>query len=264
MAKKKDDGVDVYESVAMNRIDPPSGQVRMEIPKESIGELAENIREQGLFNPILLVLVNGRYEIVQGHRRYLAFVNLGRKEIAAKIVKMDEVTVALARGSENLQREELSPIEEGAIYQDLQDRFNMKYEQISKRMGKSPHVVKRRMDLMRMPTVLQKAIHEKLISASVGEELWRLREEAAIDYYLSFAIDNGATKEVVRDWVKEHQSKLRAEARAGDMDRSPRSPMEPLPTYVPCDVCKGAMEIGTEMVIRACKECGQKILEALK
>lgn len=263
MTKKKGDGIDVYKMIEMNKIDPPLGQVRMNIPQDMIQGLADNIREMGLFNPILLTGSDGRYEIIQGHRRYLAFQVLGRKEIPAKVVEMDGTTVALARASENLQREELTPIEEGCVYQDLTERFNMNYVDISKKMGKSPNVVKRRLDLMRMPAVLQQAIHEGKISVTVGEELWILKDDAATDYYLSFAIENGATKDVVRQWVRDHQSKVRTAKMAGERGVSPDSPMEPRPVYVPCDVCREAMEIGTELVIRTCPECGKKIQAAM-
>lgn len=253
-----------YLEIPLDKIDPPHGIIRLEIPLERVVELADNIREQGLLQPILVRSCGKRYEIVAGHRRFLAFKHLSLPSIPARIVKMNDCSVALARASENLSRDDLSPLEEGAIYIDLRDTHNLTYDEIGKRMGKSPGVVKRRMDLLKMPPNLQKAVHLKQIGQTVAEELWSLGDEAAIDYYLGFAIDNGATKDVVRGWVKDWRNARRRSETAGEGTPSPPSPMESRPVWVTCDLCLGPMELGKETVIRCCPDCDKSLKEALK
>jgi ParB-like chromosome segregation protein Spo0J len=177
---------------------------------------------------------------------------------------MDDLTVALARAAENIFREDISPIEEGAIYLDLSEEHNMNYDQISKRMRKPASRIKRRMDLMRMPACLQKAIHKKEISSTVGEELWGFGDESKIEYYLSFAIENGATKEVVKGWRRDFERDKRGNMESGAGGGSPRNPNEPTKYYVPCDICLEAVEIGSETIVRACKGCATQVKEALK
>lgn len=255
---------DQYQDIPLNKIDPPAGHVRLDIPQERIIELAENIREQGLLQPILVRLTGDRYEVVFGHRRYLAFGYLRLETIPARLVEMNDASVALARASENLIRDDLSPIEEGAIYVDLLDTHGLTYEEIGKKMGKSPGVVKRRMDLLKMPPSLQQAIHLKQISYSVAESLWSLGDESAIGYYLGFAVDHGVTLTVVRQWVKDHLDKIRREQTGTDRVHSPRSPIESRPVFVACDWCSGPMEIGNETVYRICPDCNNKIKEVFK
>jgi ParB family chromosome partitioning protein len=264
MSKKEAKMSEQYFDVPLDKIDEPKGRVRLEISDELITELGENIKEQGLFNPILLRAAGGRFEIVAGHRRFLAFQYLKRKSIPSKVGEMDDLTVALARAAENIFREDISPIEEGAIYLDLSDVHKMSYDQIAKKMRKPASRIRRRMDLMRMPACLQKAIHNKEISSTVGEELWGFGNEAKIEYYLSFAIDNGATKEVVKGWRRDNEREKRVNKESGKEGDSLQNPNEPTKYYVACDICHEALEIGTEETIRACKECHKRIKAALR
>jgi len=253
-----------YQDIPLAQIKEPDLRIRLEISQEAITELADNIRSQGLLQPILLRQVDNGYEIVAGHRRFLAFRHLGRPSIPAKIVKMDDTEVALARASENISRTDLSPLEEGAIYIDLHERLGLSYDQIAQKMGKRPGVVKRRMDLIKMPPNLQKAIHEKKISVSAAEELWSISDPAVLDYYLQFAIDHGATQMVCRQWVKDWKDSKRRAKEGAEKGVSPSSPAEPRPVYIACDICTGPFELGKEVTIRACPDCAKRIQEALK
>jgi ParB/RepB/Spo0J family partition protein len=264
MPKKEEKKSEQYLDVPLDKIDEPSGRVRLDISTELIEELGENIREQGLFNPILLRAKGKRFEIVAGHRRFMAFKYLKWSSIPAKVSVMDDLTVALARAAENIFREDISPIEEGAIYLDLFDEHHMNYDQISKRMRKPASRIRRRMDLMKMPACLQKAIHSKEISSTVGEELWGFGKESVIEYYLSFAIDNGATREVARGWRRDYEREQRMKNETGAQGDSLQNPNEPTKHYASCDVCLEAVEIGTETIVRACPECAKQVKEALK
>lgn len=250
--------------IRLDLIDEPSGVVRMDIDPEELQELADNISAVGLLQPIMVRPTRDRFEIVHGHRRFLAHRLLERKGILCIIREVDDVQCAVARASENLGRVNLSPIEEGAIYADLRDNHGLTTKEIGKRMSKSEGVVKRRLDLLKMPPQLQKAIHRKQISYSVAEELWSIGDMGGIDYYLSFAIDHGATQAVVRGWVKDWKdAHRRAESGTGGGGEV-ASPMDPRPVYVSCDLCMGPMEIGTETTIRACPKCSSLIQNAVK
>ena len=250
--------------IDLGQIDEPKGIVRLEIDPEELEDLAKSIREVGLLQPIIVRPDAERFEIVFGHRRFLAHKILEARKIECIVRALSDVECALARAAENLQRVGLSPVEEAAIYADLRDNHNLNYDQIGKRMGKSPSVVRRRLDLLKMPPQLQKAVHAKLINYSVAEELWSLGDNSTIDYYLAFAIENGATRDVVRAWVKDWKDRKRREASDVDGGGGVASPMEPRPVFMPCDVCLGPMELGTETTIRSCPNCSKLISEAIK
>jgi len=130
-------------------------------------------------------------------------------------------------------------------------------------MSKSAGVVRRRLDLLRMPAQLQKAIHKKQISFTVAEELWSIGDIGGIEYYLSFAIEHGVTAAVARSWAKDWKdSKRRAESVNGE-GRGVASPLEPRPTYLPCDICKGPEDVQDMQLFHCCKECAKKLRVAL-
>lgn len=249
--------------VGMDLIDEPKGVVRLEIDPGEIQGLAENIREVGLLQPIIVRPDGERFEIVLGHRRYLAHKILETIKIACIVRVVSDLECAVMRGVENVLRVDLSPIEEAAIYSDLRDKHGLSYDEIGKKMGKTAGVVKRRLDLLRMPPQLQKAIHKKEISYGVAEELWSIGDVGGIDYYLPFAIEHGATVAVARGWAKDWKdSKRRSEADVGG-GRGVTNPLEPRPTYLPCDICTGPEDVTKMKLYHCCEVCDKKLKVAL-
>jgi len=260
MAKTKADQI---RSISLSLIDEPLGRIRLDISEEGIQELADSIEGIGQLQAILLRKAGSRFEIVFGHRRFLAFKRLGRKEINAVVKELDDIQVALMRATENVAREDVSPIEEGAVYVDLRDTHKLSLEDIARRMRKSVGVIKRRMDLLKMPDCLQKAIHFKQISYSVAEVLWSLGDLAKIEYFLQFAVEHGATRVVVSAWVQDEKKKMRLKDNTGEGGDSLANPMTARPVYVACDLCLGSMELGTETVMRTCDVCTKTIKKAV-
>lgn len=250
--------------IPLAQIDEPAGIVRLEINQDEVEALAASIREVGLLIPIGVRARGKRFEIVDGHRRYLAHKVLKLSFIACMVREGDDLQCAIARATENLGRVDLSPIEEAAIYADLRDNFKLSDEQIGKRMGRSPGVVKRRLDLLKMPAQLQKAIHRKEITYGVAEELVRLRDSGKIDYYLGYAVDHGITVAVARQWVNDELKRQRYEGRDVGGGGGALSPLDDKPIYVSCDICHDPVELGKDRVFRACPGCVSTILQALQ
>lgn len=259
---KKASGLNARK-IALDLIDEPKGIVRMEVDPGEIQGLADNIKEVGLLQPIIVRPDGGRFEIVFGHRRYLAHKVLKARNIACIVRVISDVECAIMRGTENVLRVDLSPIEEAAIYSDLHDNHGLSYDEIGKRMGRSPGIVKRRLDLLKMPAQLQKAVHIKAINYSVAEELWSLGDNSAIDYFLGYAIDHGATQAVVRRWVKDWKDEQRRKESGTGGGGGDKAPLESRPVYVACDLCEGPMELGSETLFRTCPKCKDIILQSV-
>jgi len=252
VTKKKD----LVKMIEMGLIDEPEGVIRLDINPDTILELSESIRAMGLLQPILLRPRGERYEIVYGHRRFLATQKLGSARILATIKEIDDQTTALMRATENMAREDITPIEEAAIYQDLIDNGGLRIDQIAHRLGRSGGIIKRRLTLLRMPTILQKAIHKRQIGYAVAEELWPLGDGADLEYLLMIAIENGTTQSVVRGWVKDKLDERRRKASGtGEGGGGEHSVFEPRPTYYACDFCKGPVKIEESKGLRVCPGC---------
>lgn len=252
------------KDVDLLKIRPPKAMVRMDIDQDYIKELAQSISETGLLQPILLAIDGDGFEIVAGHCRFLAHIKLGLSKIKAIVRDMTQEEIGLARATENISRLDLTPLEEAATYKNLIDEYGLSLEQVSTKMGKSPGTIKRRMDLMRMPPILQKAVHKKEVSMTVAEELWPIADLASLDYYLMFAIENGCTKEVARQWAKDwRDSERRKGTASAEGGFEQMSVFEPRPTYVPCDICINPVDITQTKVMRICLECDGLIKQAL-
>lgn len=241
--------------VDLSQIDEPKGIIRMEINREYITELAASISENGLYQPILLRPDNSRYEIVFGHRRYLAHKAINAGKIKSIVRKMTDEEAAIARATENLSREDLTPIEEAATYRDLLDVYGMSVDQVARKIGMTPGTVRRRLDLLKMPASLQKAVHAKQISMTVAEELWGIDDAGSLEYYLSFAIDGGCTKGTAREWCKEWKDSVRRQRSSGGDSGGEISPLEPRPHYIACDICLEPAKIEDARSLMICPTC---------
>lgn len=249
----------IIKEISVDMIDHPKDILRIDIDDQEIEELSQSIDEIGLLQPILVATDGDRFELVFGHRRFLACKKLEWSKIRSIIRTMTPEEIGLARATENINRANLTPIEEANTYRHLIDIYGFTVDQVAKKMGRSGGTVKRRMDLLKMPHQLQKAVHSKRISITVAEELWPIADMTDLDYYLSFAIDGGCTKEVARSWAKDWKDKVRRQQTASGAPPPDLSPNQPRPVFVACDLCSGPMEIGQETVFRLCPDCAKTI-----
>ena len=252
-----------YQQIKLSLIDPPPMPDRMSLSVEAVRELADSIQAVGLLQPILLVVRDDRYEIIYGHRRFLACQTLGNATIAAKVVEYSDQEVALARATENLQRENLTPIEEAKIYVRLTQDLGLSPEEAGRMTGKSAGVVLRRMGLLKMPDIMQTAIHGGKITIAVAEELRRCLAIAYQDYLLDMAVDHGVTRIVAKGWVDDHLKSLRtAEADvAGGQGIS--SVYDSPPSFVACETCSGPVDLNKVKLLRICPDCFETIRQNL-
>ena len=253
------------KDLPLTDIDEPKGILRMDIDADELNDLAQSISEVGLLQPILVAVDGDRYEVVFGHRRFLACSKLGLSAIKCIVRTMTPVEIGLARATENLSRADLTPIEEASTYKNLMEEYGLTLEQVAKKMSRTPGTIRRRIDLLRMPPALQKAVHSKQVSMTVAEELWSIGDETSLDYYLMFAIENGCTKQVARQWAKDWKDSQRRSGYTGDEGgRVDLSPYAPRPSYVACDICQEPVELGKDKIIRACPTCWGAIKKGME
>lgn len=250
------------KTISISKIKRPSTIDRLEISDEELNELANSIQEQGLLQDPLVRKVGQEYEIIFGDRRILAVRRLLWTEVECKIVEMNDAQAAEVRAVENLQREDLTVIEEARIYRNLNEKYGKTIEQIARKMGKSTGLVKRRLDLLKMPQCLQNAMHAKKISYGVAEALWPIAEPGALDYYLSFACDHGVTVNVARGWSSDWKASQRRLEPNEDSMATLDSPAAIRPTYIACDLCDQAELIQDLKTIRLCKGCAKTLARA--
>ena len=254
----------VFREIKLDLIDRPSEVARMEISEEGIQELAESIKNQGLLQPIIVAPRDDRFEIAAGDRRYLAVKSLGWDTITCSVKEMDAAGVAYSRAAENLQREDLSPIEEAMIYYGLQTKLKLSLEDISRMTGKSAGVIQRYLYFLDMPDAFQKALHYRQINRSVAEELMGCQDPERRAYFLTMAVEHGITKLVARMWVDEWKKGQRKGPSPGEGGRPGMVDLGGEKYYKACDVCQDPVEFHDLKQLGICAECLGKIVSAIE
>ncbi len=249
----------------IEKVDPPGDAARDFIDPEMVRELAESIRSQGLLQPILARPMNGRFEVVAGHRRLLAHRLIGSVTIKSLVREMTDEEVEIIRATENDQREDLNPIEKAKGYKKLRDKHGMTVEQIAKKMGRNKDTIHRYLNLLKIPDVLQSAVSKKKLSVGVALVLNEIEDESWQRLYYPSAIENGATIEVAQSWVNEYRKFMATsdgghEGGGGVLGQI----QESLPTYQPCVCCLGPVELSKLRMIYVCRECESQVRGALK
>ena len=166
-------------TLKISEIEPNRSQPRKEFDEKALTELAESIKEHGLIQPILVrPLIGGGYQIVAGERRYRACRMAGLTEVPVTIRELtDEETMELAL-IENLQRENLNPLEEALGYKSLMEEYSFSQEQVAKAVGKSRSAVANTLRLLNLPEDVTELVKEGKLSAGHARALLAFDDEA--------------------------------------------------------------------------------------
>ena len=167
-----------FEYVPLQRIEPKQDQPRTIFEEDRIEELAESIREHGVLSPLIVRSVDGGYyQIIAGERRWRAAREAGLSQVPVRIVSADDKTALEIAMVENLQREDLSPIEEARGYKVLMEEFEMTQDEVAKAVSKSRPSVANSLRLLTLPDELIELILLKELSAGSARALLALKSE---------------------------------------------------------------------------------------
>lgn len=192
-------------------VEPNKNQPRKTFDEEKLNALADSIREHGLIQPIIVTKNSlGTYSIVAGERRWRAAKKAGLAKIPAVVKEYSDQTVTEIALIENLQREDLNPIEEAQGYKALMDEFALTQEQISQRIGKSRSAIANSMRLLSLEDELQ----QKVISGEISEGHARA----------ALSLDSGVLREFLINRIIEDGLNVRqAENLARELQKEPKS-----------------------------------------
>jgi len=156
----------VVRKVPRERIRPSALQPRRDFPAESLQELADSIREQGIIQPLVVRPVGDHFELIAGERRWRAAGLVGLAEVPVIERLATDLEVLELALIENLQRENLNPIEEALGYQQLMTQFSLTQEQVGIKVGRSRAVIANATRLLKLPASIQASVRDG--SLSVG------------------------------------------------------------------------------------------------
>jgi ParB family chromosome partitioning protein len=192
-----------FALVPVGAVAPNPRQPRTEFDQESIDSLAASIDAVGLLQPIVVRADGDGYVLVAGERRLRAAKQLGHAEIAAVIRQpTDDQTNLTEALVENLQRQDLNPLEEAAAYQELLEEFSMTHDEIASRVGKSRSTVTNTLRLLQLPIVIQRMIVVGDLSAGHARALLGTDDEAYAIHVAERAVAEGWTVRRVEEAIR--------------------------------------------------------------
>lgn len=163
--------------IGIDQIKPNRHQPRVDFNQESIYELAQSIRENGLIQPIVVRQVGDAYEIIAGERRYRALLMLGHTTVNALVSSANDVQSAQMAIIENIQREDLSAIEEAKAYQTIMKANGWTQEKVATLMGKSQSAIANKIRLLQLPAPIQQAVLDKKITERHARALLQVKPD---------------------------------------------------------------------------------------
>ena len=189
--------VQIKKTLRIAEIEPNRDQPRKTFSDEAItaiSALADSIREHGMLQPILVrPISSGGYQIVAGERRWRAARMLGLDEVPVNIRELSDTETMQIAIIENLQRENLNPVEEASGYNELIEKYGMTQEQVAKMVGKSRSAVANAVRLLTLPPRVLKMLENGDISAGHAKALLGFEDEEMLIAIANRAVDGGMT-----------------------------------------------------------------------
>ena len=191
----------------IDAISPNPNQPRVHFDEELLEELAASIREIGVLQPVLArEMGNGDYQLVAGERRWRAARRAGLATIPAVVRRTDDLSSVEQALVENLHRQDLTPLEEAAAYQQLIEDFGLTHEQVSGRVGKSRSAVTNTLRLMSLPPSIQHLLADGRLSAGHARALLGSPDRKYQEHLAQRAVTDGMSVRAVEDAIRDRQA----------------------------------------------------------
>ena len=163
-------------TLPINEIEPNPNQPRNQFDEDSLQELADSIEQHGVLQPHLVKKKDGYYEIIAGERRWRAAKMAGVEEVPVIVRDFDENEIVEIALIENIQREDLSPIEEAMAYQRLMKEYHLKQDQIAEKVSKSRAAITNSLRLLKLDPRVQNMLEEEMISTGHARALLAIHD----------------------------------------------------------------------------------------
>jgi ParB family chromosome partitioning protein len=193
----------ILQDIPLSDIRPNPHQPRVHFDEESLTELTASVQQIGVLQPILVrPLETGGFELVAGERRWRAAGRAGLPTIPAVVRYTDDLAAVEQALVENLHRQDLTPLEEAAAYQQLIEDFELTHEELSERVGKSRSTVTNTLRLLGLPPSIQRLLADGKLSAGHARTLLGTPDRALQEQLAKLAVDEGWSVRVLEEAVK--------------------------------------------------------------
>lgn len=205
-AKAEESAASIPNTLPIDRIDPNPGQPRQQYDEAKLGELAASVKSQGIIQPLLVRPKGARYQLVAGERRWRAAKIAGLAEVPVLVRDMSDEEAMAAALIENLQREDLNPVDEAVALKTLRDTFKMTQDALAAKLGKSRPAIANALRLLQLSKAAQNDLKIGRISAGHARSLLSLDAPEAAESLRQRILSAGLTVREAEDAVAAHKS----------------------------------------------------------
>ncbi|MBR4030792.1 MAG: ParB/RepB/Spo0J family partition protein [Clostridia bacterium] len=200
-------------TLSVNEIEPNREQPRKNFDKDKLEALAESIKLHGIVQPLIVTKADGYYKIVAGERRWRAAKLAGIKDVPVIIRDYSSLEVEEIALIENLQREDLNPLEEAFGYKQLMDKFGLTQEDVSVKIGKSRPAVTNSLRLLKLPEKVQEMIKKGVLSVGHAKVLLGVENPVNILKFAEIVVERDLNVRQTEALIKQLPSKPKKEVK---------------------------------------------------
>ncbi len=264
MGKRGRKAKEIINDMPLDMIAQPAFEMRTAMSEEKMLSLQKSIKLLGLLQPIVVKLRDdGKYEIVAGYRRFIAHERNKAASILVRVLDKDNIKNELAKMHENIEREDVSVMDEARFIGRLNKDMKMSQIDISKNLGRSEAYVSQKIAILDAPAIIQEALEDGVIGFSVARELTKVTDEVELGRLVEYAVRNGVTPAVARAWRMQWEASEMINPSSGEdaADPLPLGSETPSSEFV-CDSCEKRINVNTMKVLRVCPDCFQVVKNA--
>lgn len=240
--------------VNIDKIVFPTDPDRFRPGDASIDDLASSIHEHGLLQPIVAVPATqiDYYDLIAGQRRVLACRALGWTNIPTYVLTAPAGAIRELRLTENVQRQDLSPLEEAVAIKRWRDEHSLTQERAAERLGRGLSWLKKREALLSLQDDLMMAVHANVINPAIAIELKSIEDDQIRGYYIETAKQYGCTQDVAATWAHNYHAERSGQppATAEEIAAALANPQQA--HVLPCHVCQQTYPIGDLRTVFLC------------
>jgi ParB family chromosome partitioning protein len=222
VSREQAEAAGALRELPMTSVKPNPYQPRTRVDEGPLDELVASIQASGLLQPVVVRTKGNGYELIAGERRWRAATRLGWTKIPAVVRDVDDQTLLTLALIENLQRDDLSPIDEAAGYQRLAAEFKLPHGEIARLVGRNRATVANLLRLLQLPAEVQALLHERKLSEGHARALLGLAEQAEMVTLARQAVEEGWS-------VREMEARVRGDLPASSAVSPPAPPRRARP-----------------------------------
>jgi ParB family chromosome partitioning protein len=215
------------QQIPVTSVEPNPAQPRANFDATTLQELADSIRELGVLQPLLVRRIGDTYELIAGERRWRAAQLAGLETVPALLIETDRAGSLERALVENIQREDLNPLEEAAAYRQLLDEAGMTQDALAQRLGRSPQAVSNVLRLLDLPVSIQRYVADDLLTEGHARALLALEGNPLMERVAKSVITDGLSVRATEDLVRKYRERFGQPA-----FRRGRPPIERSPVVV--------------------------------